>query len=112
MNISQDEYLKALDIVERYHKQIRLKSETTQEDNIYKRFMNELDPDQGIGEVNIERVIGTQRLLVTLIHPEQTLMYQNHIRTLSGDNPLCDREHIELFYGSEVPKRIIHRYRL
>ncbi len=112
MDISEEEYLKALDVVERYHEQMGLRNKTQKDDNIYKRFMNELDPDQYIGEVNIERIIGTQRLLVTLIYSEQTLMYQNHIRTLSGDNPLCDREHIELLYGSKVPRLLIHPYKL
>lgn len=113
--ISKEEYLKALDVVEKYHSQIGLKPKSKEKGDkmdIYKRFMKELDPDQGIGEVIIERVIGTQRLVVTLNHPEQTLAYQNYIRMLAGDDPVHDRPFIEAYFGSDVPKKIVHPYRL
>lgn len=85
--ITREEYLKALDIVEKYHEQIGLEVSKVKNSTGWKDLFRILDPEKELGFVSMERVVGTSRILITQIVSEEVLMYQNAERLKCENNP-------------------------
>ncbi|TFD96677.1 hypothetical protein E2605_07610 [Dysgonomonas capnocytophagoides] len=85
--VTRQEYNKALDIVEQYHKQIGLEISTVNNSTGWKDLFHMLDPEKELGFIAMERVVGTSRILITQIISEEVLIYQNAERDECKNNP-------------------------